>query len=215
MITQRDKRIFRSLAKDIYRACGDTDLRMSYQQMFEADYAADWLEKDIIKVFEEYRDKNLSEEARQSLEHHEKTTIASLPAYVQKRKLELGYGKLTKTPEQGKFLNTFTVITGLGLLAPVGIEIYCALSRDPAPRDAVYSWVSHVAERMPLVRGDAIPKHFTSPFKKFLTNELAGFVSGSFIGLIADETAKPLSKKIRRWKQYKPLHRQVKQQLGL
>jgi hypothetical protein len=217
MITQRDRRIFRRLARDIYNACGDTDLRTSYQQMFETDYATDWLRKDIAKVFEKYRDKNLSEEARQSLEHHEKTTLSSLPAYVQKRKQELGYDKNAKPRKPGKLINPFTVITGAGILAPVGIEIYCAVTGDPTPRETVYTWISKLVNDSGLFGEDKMmpPHYFTPAYKQFLTNELAGFLAGSGIGFVSDEIAKPITKKIRLRKQYKPLHRQVKQELGL
>ncbi|MCK4336257.1 MAG: hypothetical protein KAW40_06065 [Candidatus Aenigmarchaeota archaeon] len=223
MISSRDKSILRRLAKNIYRACGKIDLQTTYHPCFDKDYAVEWLQKDIKKVFGKYHNKKrLSEEAKSLLETHEKKILNSIPSYVEQKKKELGYsphGKQeeeTKKPSKfGKIFNPFTIPIAIGLLAPVGIEVYCAISGDPTPRNAFYSGVINVLDKLPYVEVDPLSNYYAQPLTKFLTNETAVLVPSVTVGFIADEIAKPVSEKRRRWKQYKPLHRQVKQQLGI
>ncbi len=222
MITPGDRRILGNLAKDVYRKCGKTDLRAGYQPLFEADYTVGWLQKDIRRVFDEYqKEKRLSEEARMSLKTHEKAVLDSIPGYVEQRKEELGYktreddGKNPKKPSKLKKIFTpLRVSVGIGILVPSAIELYSAVTRDPAPKDALYSGVRSIANKLSWIR-DLPHPYFTSPFSKFLVNEISGFVSGTAAGIIAEEVAIPIFTKRKRWKQYKPLHKQIKQQLGV
>lgn len=222
MITQSERRIFRNLARDVYRECGKTDLRAGYQPLFEADYTVEWLRKGIKGVFAEYRnEKRLPEEAQMSLEHHEKAFLDSIPGYVEKRKAELGYKtreddgkKPRKPPKLRKIFTPPRVGVGIGILVPAGIEIYSAVTGDSAPKDALYSGIRSVVNKLLRTR-DLPPPYLISPFKKFLVNGFSGFVSGTVAGIIAEEVAMPISRKRRRWKQYKLLHNQIKQQLGI
>lgn len=223
MITPGDRRILGNLAKDVYRKCGKTDLRAGYQPLFEADYAVEWLQKDIRKVFDEYqKEKRLSEEARMSLKTHEKAVLDSIPGYVEQRKRELGYktreddGKKPKKPPRSALIfDPFYACGIIGLLAPSVLELYSAVTGDPAPKDALYSGVRSVVNKLPFVMGELPHPYLASPLEKSMANYLAGLFSGVTAGFVLDNGLKFISTKKRRWKQYKPLHRQVKQQLGI
>lgn len=209
----RRRRNLKYLAENLYRACGKTDLKTSYQSLAGKDCAPEWIMKDVKNVFDVYIKKYAeSPETVDLLEEKREAVLEMVPEYVRKRKVQLGYADPPEKSGPKKLINTFTVITAAGVIVPLAAEILWAAGKT-GPKCDIYTMIAKASEMIPFTDASLNETYKFCPSFVFAVNETAGLLFGASAGLAVDRISNYVSgkvRKIRRRDPHRPFYRKVK-----